>query len=65
MRENFDKLLSTDNGGRRHGGDRRNYSYTAHIPERREGEDRRSGDDRRQSSRVKIVSGSSAAAADR
>ena len=31
---------STDNGGRRSGGDRRTYSYTLHVPERRNGTDR-------------------------
>ena len=36
-----------DNGGRRSGIERREYSYTAHIPERRSGTDRRSGVDRR------------------
>jgi hypothetical protein len=48
-----------DNGGRRSGIDRRHFSYTTHIPERRRGsewrwaddrrncEDRRCGDDRR------------------
>ena len=36
-----------DNGGRRSGVDRRQYSYTGHIPERRAGEDRRSRLDRR------------------
>ena len=49
------KLISLDNGGRRSGGDRRNYSYTLHIPERRSGKDRRSGDDRRQTPRIKII----------
>jgi len=51
METNSDDILeqqaSIDNAGRRSGGDRRNYSYTLHIPERRKGEDRRSGDDRR------------------
>lgn len=37
-----------DNGGRRSGIDRRKFSYSAHIPERRQGVDRRSGHDRRQ-----------------
>ncbi|MFW9906044.1 MAG: hypothetical protein ACFFFH_17105 [Candidatus Thorarchaeota archaeon] len=41
------KQLLLDNGGRRSGMDRRQFSYTAHIPERRSGEDRRSGFDRR------------------
>ena len=41
-----------DNGGRRSGIDRRQFSYSGHMPERRSGEDRRSGGDRRQSSRM-------------
>ena len=36
-----------DNGGRRSGVDRRQFSYTNYIPERRAGEDRRSRLDRR------------------
>ena len=36
-----------DNGGRRSGIDRRQFSYDFHIPERRSGKDRRSGNDRR------------------
>ena len=36
-----------DNGGRRSGVDRRQFSYTDHIPERRAREDRRSRADRR------------------
>lgn len=40
-------LLLPDNGGRRSGIDRRRFQYTAHIPERRSGDDRRSGIDRR------------------
>jgi hypothetical protein len=36
-----------DNGGRRSGTERRRFSYTLHIPERRSGLDRRSGVDRR------------------
>ncbi|MEJ2725177.1 MAG: hypothetical protein P8175_11155 [Deltaproteobacteria bacterium] len=36
-----------DNGGRRSGYVRRTFSYSAHIPERRDGMDRRSGRDRR------------------
>ena len=50
----INKLISLDNGGRRSGGDRRNYSYTLHIPERRNLKDRRSGEDRRKTSRIKI-----------
>ena len=49
----LERLISLDNGGRRSGGDRRNYSYTLHIPERRNGKDRRSGADRRINSRTK------------
>ena len=40
-----------DNGGRRSGFDRREFSYTAYIPERRSGKERRSGQDRRQKPR--------------
>ena len=36
-----------DNGGRRSGIDRREFSYDQHIPENRSGKDRRSGLDRR------------------
>jgi hypothetical protein len=36
-----------DNGGRRLGVDRRQFSYDFHIPERRSGKERRSGFDRR------------------
>ena len=40
-----------DNGGRRLGFDRRVYSYSFHIPERRNGKDRRNGSDRRKTIR--------------
>ena len=36
-----------DNGGRRSGIERREFSYDQHIPENRSGKDRRSGIDRR------------------
>ena len=36
-----------DNGGRRAGFDRRRFSYSGHIPERRKSAERRSGLDRR------------------
>ena len=39
--------LIIDNGGRRLGVDRRQFSYTNHIPDRRRGNDRRTGLDRR------------------
>jgi len=55
MGDKMNKLILADNGGRRSGGDRRNYSYTLHIPERRSGKDRRSGRDRRKSPRIKIL----------
>jgi hypothetical protein len=40
-----------DNGGRRLGIERRQFSYTCFIPERRTGKDRRSGTDRREKPR--------------
>ncbi len=39
-------------GGRRSGIDRREFSFTVHVPERRSGRDRRKKDDRRQKSRT-------------
>lgn len=42
-----DTYLNLDNGGRRIGIDRRCYSYSGHIPERRSGNDRRNIKDRR------------------
>jgi hypothetical protein len=36
-----------ENGGRRSGIERRQFSYVQYIPERRSGKDRRSGFDRR------------------
>ncbi len=43
-----------DKGGRRLEPDRRQFSYTGHVPERRSGEDRRGGIDRRNSRMRKI-----------
>ena len=43
----MDNEILIDNGGRRAGIDRRQFSYYEHIPERRTDEDRRSGVDRR------------------
>jgi hypothetical protein len=40
-----------DKGGRRKKADRRQFSYTFHIPERRSDLDRRNGDDRRNTGR--------------
>jgi hypothetical protein len=39
-----------DNGGRRAGIDRRYFSYSDHIPERRRADDRRSSEERRSGS---------------
>ena len=49
----FKRFLLIDNGGRRTGGDRRNYSYSIHLPERRAPNDRRCGKDRRRYPRYK------------
>jgi len=49
------KMILIDKGGRRFGGDRRNYSYTLHVPERRGRNERRGIMDRRMTSRIKIV----------
>ena len=54
--EKGQNAMPTDNGGRRSGGDRRKYSYTLYIPERRSGKDRRNGKDRRMIPRYKIPS---------
>jgi hypothetical protein len=50
-KESVSEFNIIDNGGRRKNGDRRTFSYTVHIPERRCGADRRTGKDRRQQSR--------------
>lgn len=39
--------LLIDNCGRREGIERRQFSYSIHVPERRSGRDRRNGKDRR------------------
>ena len=56
MNEKNKIISSIDNGGRRSGGDRRKYSYTLHVPERRNGQDRRVSKDRRKTPRYKITS---------
>ncbi len=43
--------LDTDNCGRRIGLERRRFSYTLHVPERRSGDDRRAAEDRRKTPR--------------
>jgi hypothetical protein len=48
--------LEADNGGRRLGAERRRFSYTYYIPERRKGQDRRNGKDRRTSLQPRISS---------
>ena len=37
----MNNVCLTDNGNRRFGNDRREFSYTAYLPERRSGKDRR------------------------
>jgi hypothetical protein len=44
--------MMVDNGGRRIEKDRRKFSYTTHIPERRVGKERRDGQDRRKTPRL-------------
>ena len=51
----YEKFKLIDRGGRRSGGDRRSYSYSVHLPERRSGKERRSGVDRRRFPRYKVV----------
>ena len=41
------EITGHDNGGKRSGVDRRQFSYSSHIPERRSNKDRRGGFDRR------------------
>jgi hypothetical protein len=47
MRDVYVAFNLGDNGGRRSGLERRRFSYSGHIPERRSGVDRRCGKDRR------------------
>ena len=49
-------VFQKDRGGRRSGIDRRQLSYTVHIPERRCGDERRSGKDRRKSMHASVTS---------
>ena len=44
-----DNEMIYDNGGSRSGSERRKFSYSEFIPERRSGKDRRKGFDRRSS----------------
>jgi len=52
----LEQQISQYSGERRSGGDRRNFSYTLYIPERRKDKDRRSGDDRRKYPRTETIS---------
>jgi len=45
-------VFDRDNGGRRLGIDRRQFTYTMYFPERRCGKERRGGVDRRQKPRI-------------
>ncbi len=47
-------IILEDNGGRRIGFDRRSFSYSLHIPERRALADRRKGMNRRKKNRIKV-----------
>ena len=54
MSDFLQKMKLMDNGGRRSGADRRQFSYAFHIPERRISDDRRSGSDRREEPRDQL-----------
>ena len=47
VKPDMNRRLLLDKGGRRSGTDRRRFSYTVHIPERRLSKDRRKNSDRR------------------
>ena len=47
------QAMLKDNGGRRISVDRRRFSYSLHIPERRSRDDRRANDNRRKTNRTK------------
>lgn len=55
MQSKMENLAVADPGERRSGRDRRTFSYTCYIPERRIGADRRSGHDRRKDQRFSII----------
>lgn len=50
----MDNKILLDNGGRRSGIDRRKFSYSVHVPERRSSIDRRRGLDRRKQLREQL-----------
>jgi hypothetical protein len=51
----IEDIVLIDKGGRRVGAERRSFSYTYYIPERRSGMDRRSVADRRKNQRIAIL----------
>jgi hypothetical protein len=55
MQRAMGNLAFVDSGERRSGRDRRTFSYTCYIPERRMGAERRNGQDRRRNKRFSIV----------
>jgi hypothetical protein len=50
------QVIFQDNGGRRMGAERRSFSYSLYVPERRTGADRRKGKDRRKAPRIYVKS---------
>jgi hypothetical protein len=56
MPQKIEAAALGDKGGRRCGIERRNFSYTCYIPERRSGLERRSGADRRRNKRMDLLS---------
>jgi len=50
-----EQTILKDNGGRRFGVDRRSFSYSLHIPERRSHDGRRKGEDRRKTNRIRAT----------
>jgi hypothetical protein len=55
IKNSEDQILLWDKGGRRIGVDRRTFSYSLHIPERRSHNDRRKGVSRRKTNRIKTI----------
>ena len=53
--ESEDRVRLKDNGDRRIGVDRRSFSYSLYIPERRSHVDRRAGDNRLKTNRPKTL----------
>ena len=56
MQSKMESVILTDKGGRRMGIERRSFSYTCYIPERRSGMERRNGEDRRKIQRLTVLS---------